>query len=89
MGGPANSRLDRHVTQIMDDWLQFIAASCALDPSAASALHNDGFAVIDGPVPATKFGQLSGAYDRAMREANPHDVSIDVPASSDRGWRSS
>lgn len=60
----------------MDDWFQFIAGACVLAPSAARALHADGFAVIDGPVPNTNLGHLSEAYDKAMREATPPDLSI-------------
>ncbi|MBI4904831.1 MAG: hypothetical protein HY820_14415 [Acidobacteria bacterium] len=37
-------------------------------------LHEDGFAVIPGPVPAHDLPSLCAAYDRAMSEADAADV---------------
>ena len=52
------------------------AARGALSPSEARALHDDGFVVIDGPVPAERLPRLIDAYDRAMREATAPDLSV-------------
>src|SRR5262245_47678388 len=60
----------------MDDWFEWITANCRLEASAARALDEDGFAVIDGPVPMTHLESLRHAYDRAMREATAPDLAI-------------
>jgi len=40
------------------------------------ALEIDGFVVVDGPFPASQLPRLSAAYDRAMREAVPPELSV-------------
>ena len=46
----------------------------ALSASELRALDEDGFVVIDGPVPAPELPALSRAYDLAVKEAAPTDV---------------
>jgi hypothetical protein len=55
---------------------ELITASDGLPPSEAQALDDDGFVVIAGPISPTKLASLGKAYDRAMREATPPDLSI-------------
>ena len=60
----------------MTDWFQQLATECQLDASAALALHDDGFIMIEGPVPASKMRGLVAAYDQVMNEATEPDKRV-------------
>jgi hypothetical protein len=60
----------------MDDWFNVIAAKCALSTRAVQDLHEVGFVVIPGPVPADGLVQLAAGYDSAVASAGSDDVSI-------------
>jgi hypothetical protein len=60
---------------ILCDALSGLAAGSALSPAAARDLLRDGFVVVSGPVPDTGLTRLSDAYDRAILEAAPKDLS--------------
>ena len=47
-----------------------------LSPSAAAALHEHGFTVIDGPVPSNRIRAFAEAYDAAVNLATGDDVRI-------------
>jgi Phytanoyl-CoA dioxygenase (PhyH) len=47
-----------------------------LDPSAARSLEDDGFVVLPEVVTAANLARLTDAYDRALRDARPPDLSI-------------
>jgi ectoine hydroxylase-related dioxygenase (phytanoyl-CoA dioxygenase family) len=46
----------------------------SLSGAVLEALVRDGFVVIPGPVPASRFHLLVKAYDRAVQEADPVDI---------------
>ena len=47
-----------------------------LSPRACQELDEAGFAILPGPVPADGLAQLSAAYDAAVENADPADVSV-------------
>jgi hypothetical protein len=60
----------------MDDWYDRISAYSELSASAVKELDEVGFIVIPAPVPSDRLSQLSEAYDCAVLNAQPDDVSI-------------
>lgn len=49
----------------MDVWFSALCAQMQyLPPAAVHALHNDGFAVIPGPLPQEKLAYVAAAYRR-------------------------
>ena len=52
------------------------AAVHQLPASVVHGLRDDGYAVIPGHLPADRVTELSGAYDRTVRNAHPDDISI-------------
>jgi len=58
------------------DWFTHLVAECRLDSSTADALQEDGFAMIDGPLPPERLNALALAYDRVVDEATSPDKSI-------------
>lgn len=60
----------------MTDWFLRLAAECQLDASSARALQDDGFTVIEGPVPIAKLDELVAAYDTALDEATEPDKKV-------------
>jgi hypothetical protein len=59
----------------LGDWFNMIAAGAQLSAEARRDLHNDGFAIVPGPVPEDALADLADAYDRAMLEADPAEAS--------------
>jgi phytanoyl-CoA dioxygenase PhyH len=57
-------------------WRSAISAESRLSPHAARELHEQGFTIVPGPVPATGLDQYSVAYDRDAAVADPSDVSV-------------
>lgn len=60
----------------MDVWYRAIEEASDLPPEAARQLRELGFVVVPGPAIPGGSGRLSEAYDRAVRTADPADVSI-------------
>jgi ectoine hydroxylase-related dioxygenase (phytanoyl-CoA dioxygenase family) len=60
----------------MDDWFSKIASDSELTRNTAQELHDVGFIVVAGPVAPTSLAQLAAAYDAAVSDAHPDDVSI-------------
>ena len=60
----------------MRDWYSIINEGCELSASAVQELRDNGFVVIPGPVPPDGAAQLAAAYDSAMADARPEDVSV-------------
>jgi hypothetical protein len=60
----------------MTDWLQRLTAECQLDASALRALQEDGFTVIEGPVPTARLDELAAVYDNAMEMATEPDKRV-------------
>lgn len=58
------------------NWFESFSAIRELPPVASAALHEQGFAVIDGPVPASRIHRLAEAYDAAVNLATGDDVRI-------------
>lgn len=58
----------------MDDWYNQLAAGSELTPDDARELHERGFVVLPGPIPADHLERLSVAYDLAAASANADDV---------------
>ncbi len=58
------------------NWFQTFSEIRELPPSAAAALHEQGFAVIDGPVPSSRIPRLAEAYDEAVNLATGDDVRV-------------
>jgi hypothetical protein len=58
------------------DWFNRIAAGAELSPVAERGLHHDGFAIVPGSMRQRALADLADAYDRAMAEAGPEDLSI-------------
>jgi Phytanoyl-CoA dioxygenase (PhyH) len=60
----------------MDDWYQIINENSKLTASALKELDKVGFIVISGPVKQDCLPQLVAAYDSAILNAPPDDVSV-------------
>ena len=60
----------------MTNWFERLTVECQLEASAAHALQEDGFVVIEGPVPRPAFDQLVTTYDRVMDEATEPDKRV-------------
>jgi hypothetical protein len=60
----------------MNDWYSVIVAESDLPAHAARQLDDIGFVVLPGPVVPGGPARLAEAYDRAVAEADPADVSI-------------
>ena len=58
----------------MDDVFNIIATGKELRPTDARDLHERGFVVLSGPMPAEKMEKVSGAYDSIVALANADDV---------------
>jgi hypothetical protein len=58
------------------NWFETFSEIRELPPIAAAALHEQGFAVIDGPVPSSRIPELAEAYDAAVNLATGDDVRI-------------
>jgi hypothetical protein len=58
------------------DWHSAISTESRLSPQAARELHEQGFTIVPGPVPASGLDQYSMAYDRDVAVADPSDVSV-------------
>jgi Phytanoyl-CoA dioxygenase (PhyH) len=61
---------------MMDDWYKRISRHSELSPSVWKELDEVGFIVIPGPVTPDQLPQLSEAYDSAVLNAQPDDVSV-------------
>ena len=59
-----------------DDWHAVIAADSQLAGDAALKLRDDGFVVLPGPMISGGPAELAKAYDRAVANADPVDVSV-------------
>jgi hypothetical protein len=53
-----------------------LSESSELPPTAAAALRDRGFAVIDGPVPPDRLRSFADAYDAAVNAATGDDVRV-------------
>lgn len=60
----------------MDDWFSVIASDSELTRDATEQLRDSGFVVIQGPVAPAKLAQLTAAYDAAVSDAHPDDLSV-------------
>lgn len=58
------------------DWHEIIAAGMQLSPSAETELREQGFTIIPGPHLARGQDHFSSAFDKAVEEADPSDVSV-------------
>ena len=58
------------------DWFNTLSEVRELSPSAASALDEHGFTVIDGPVPSSQMQTFAEAYDAAINLATGDDVRV-------------
>jgi hypothetical protein len=58
------------------NWFETLSEIHELPPTAAAALHEHGFAVIDGPVPSSRIRRLAEAYDAAVNLATGDDVRV-------------
>jgi phytanoyl-CoA dioxygenase PhyH len=58
------------------DWFNTLSEIRELSPSAAAALDEHGFTVIDGPVPSIQMPTFAEAYDAAIDLATGDDVRI-------------
>lgn len=72
---PAYSALNRRDILSMD-WFNTLSEIRELPPSAAAALHEHGFTVIDGPVPSTRMRTFAEAYDAAVDLATGEEVRV-------------
>ncbi|HKR61944.1 MAG TPA: phytanoyl-CoA dioxygenase family protein [Pyrinomonadaceae bacterium] len=60
----------------MNDWFEEIASGCELSERAGQELLDSGFAVIPSPVLSERLAQFSQAYDLAVADAVPPDLSV-------------
>ena len=60
----------------MDRWFTSISSEAQLSSEAARALHDDGFVVKPGPVPADDLEELAHLYDEAISRASPDDIKV-------------
>ena len=60
----------------MSGWLEEAGTGCALPAGAAGELFDAGFVVIPGPVAGGRLARLARAYDLAVAEADPADLSV-------------
>lgn len=58
----------------MDDGLSTLAGGSELPPDRARELHEHGFVVLSGMVPAGRTDRLARAYDAAVASADENDV---------------
>lgn len=60
----------------MDHWFSEVESRSKLSADAVQALHDVGFIVIPGPVPAGRLAQFAEAYDSAVAGAAAEEVSV-------------
>ena len=60
----------------MDDWFASILADTRSSSEAVHRLQTDGFAVIPGPVPASRLTELARHHDEAVARASSEDVYV-------------
>jgi hypothetical protein len=60
----------------MDDAFSTIATGTELRSTEARELHERGFVVVRGPMPAAKMERVTSAYDEIVASANADDVRI-------------
>jgi ectoine hydroxylase-related dioxygenase (phytanoyl-CoA dioxygenase family) len=60
----------------MNDRFKEIESDSGLPTDAVDKLIESGFVVIPGPVPSVRLAQLARAYDSAVADADPADVSV-------------
>src|SRR5882724_8175478 len=60
----------------MDQWFTKIAAEFHLPEEPARQLRDNGYVIIKGPVNHDRLSHLAEAYDAAVLEADPEDVSV-------------
>jgi hypothetical protein len=58
------------------EWHQVLAADMQLPEAAATELREQGFTIVPGPELPGGHDQYSVAFDKAVREADPADVSV-------------
>jgi hypothetical protein len=58
------------------DWFETLSEIHELPPIAAAALRDQGFAVIDGPVPSSRIRSFAQTYDAAVNAATGDDVRV-------------
>jgi hypothetical protein len=58
------------------EWHQMLAAEMKLPEAAATALRERGFTIVPGPELPGGPDQYSAAFDKAVSEADPSDVSV-------------
>jgi len=69
-------RVRRRKRLSMDDWFSAIASDFELPRGTVQELRDIGFVVIPGPVAPAKIARLAAAYDAAVSDADPADVSV-------------
>ena len=60
---------------VADEWFDSIAAFEQLPVEVVEQLDDDGFVIIPGPIPSNRTGVIAQAYDYAVANADPTDVS--------------